>query len=343
MTGVISVSNISSRPLQLTIAVIVLSAFFGCGDRSIPTSPSPLGNAAANGSRTAPEVERPCLPQPSTSQQTLMHVVLTPGVPSPNLCLQAPADEQTNPHETCWTVDAGGLVAPSASTLTISARPLIVDEQTEPFHLDSVDGRYRAMVTPTHVDIHDRRASRRLSHTPLTSENDGVSASVSGAYFVGDTLFLVDHDAGPHADVIGFRAGSDQPGTVADEVYHGSISVIDKHRIAFAGPALTTLTIYDTRTHERIQYSRDVPRTDACGDQSVVHDYLLEPDCDPPVDQRCCEHLDRHLGRYMDAPVGELADGRFLVALTGTHLGQIAIFDPGERTFVDHLSIICER
>lgn len=341
----------------VALAALTLSTSgCGAGRGQGPTAGGDsLSNAAETGRAAAPA--RACLPVKYRAEELRWDIALRHGPSGATLCVRELDDEGQPGASQCWAVDDQGLgekrAAPTGSKSQAGRLPGA--ERELPWVLDNLSGDRRARVTESQVTIMELPSERPIAQIPLRSPSGdgGLSAEPSDAYFVGEVLFIIDHDAGPHADVIAFwpPAESEQ---VADEVYHGQVAILDSLRVGMAGPGLMSLDIHDTSSGQRSRIERDVPRPAVCTDEGFS-EYLLEPDffCGPDELDRlpagperesrsaCCAELEKSLQPYMDAPMVALDSERVLVALTGARRGDLAILHLGQQAIVRELPLWC--
>ena len=312
----------------------------GSGTRTLANEASPGAGAASRSS---------CVPQSSEQRE----LGLEPGADGLLLCARAPVSATEASARSCWHVGIAGLGAKRSAPSSHLGHAVATEEEGGGrWHVTSTNGERKALIEAdgprflfSRVGGPGGEVEVRLQYG---GNDQGPSAAIVEAYFVDDVLFLVDHDAGPHADIIGLIDNGDLLGQIVDEVYNGSISILDEHRIAFAGPAMTSVTIYDTRTRAARTHGRSWPRPETCDDE-LLDMFFLEGASACHPDQAteeqatgpCCRYLQRDMAPYIGATMGALDDGRILVALTGTRAGELVVFDPETEKTGTPYSVLC--
>jgi hypothetical protein len=219
-----------------------------------------------------------------------------------------------------------------------------------PFTLvGTVDGQpYEA--TFNELDVTVRHAGAQTPAQTVFYPNEPVSAGamITAAYLVDGVLFLVDTYAGPAEGLLAYSALDARPIAYIGDVYSGSVSVIDDHRVAAVGSYLSSISIYDTRTgavtkHER---SLDLPCTPDDADfVRIDMQGMCDPEQNPMIEeatQRCCDAAMAAMTPYMVVgDVFDVGDGTFAVQLGGERQGDVVIFDPPSGTITDELANPC--
>lgn len=320
-------------------ALVALVAFAACrpgADAAGPRSAGPLANSTEVESAASAGASS-CLPERYRADRTRWDIALHWGTSGPVACARELADDGQPGAQECWAVSDQGLGDNRPVPSSMPGR-LRTASHDLPWTIDNVAGDRRAVISDERVEIRALPDERVIARMPLRDETGdrGLSASPSDALFVGEVLFLVDHDAGPHADVIAFTP-PDRIQQVADEVYQGSVAVLDDRRVGLASPALTLVSVYDVQTGAQRRFERPIPKSEACASEDL-QEYLLEPDFFCPGEDEagegadagraaCCTELARTLLPYMNVSMVALDADRMLVALSGSRRGDFAVVD----------------
>lgn len=350
--------------LPVVLCALVQALLIGCSGGSAPGSApdslvaAPLSNQVPEDPRSANT--RGCLPadykrMPVRPPEEIppgqrWDVALYPGQP-PTLCARKLAEDGRPAGRECWSLNELGLgdrrPAPTARAGQLSDPTVPL-----PWTLDNAQGDRQAVISEEQIEMRDVPSGRVIARMPLRDldHDRGLSAEPSGAYFVGERLYLIDHDAGPHADVIAYTPPTDIT-QVADEVYHGSVAILDGRRVGLASPGLTRLDIQDVTTGVITRIERQIARPEICS-ATDFDEFFLEPDffCYSDdategsiVDRHtCCQKLSQTVLPYMDTPMVAIDQRHIAVALTGPRLGHIALIDLDRRAIARELSLFCE-
>ena len=323
-----------------------------CGGGTGQTSVIPSSVFDDDAGVVAAKPPRVCLPKDvGTEKGPGLQLVRSEA--GPLLCLLGADWVADKKYDKCYQIGADlALVAhPAPTALPKGVGVALGDGKT--FTVEGSDGKHHVVVTADHIEIHDSTAAKQLARFAIYGEasdsddpaDQTISAEVAVVYMIGDTVFAVDHDAGPHADVHGFRADGKSLGMLVEEVYNGAISILSDRTIAFADAGMANLYIYDTKTAKMQRYGRKVSNPSECS-EAQISDYLVEPSmqCDPEYEERdakCCAALDESHGAYMNASVGMLSHQQFLLVLAAP-LGHVAVFDARTGTVGARKSLLCD-
>ncbi len=334
----------------LTATVVAVACGSGNGPTSVvPSSALDDGDDAGASAKPTPSV---CLPKDlGTDKGPGLQLVRS--AEGPLLCLLGTDWVADKKYDKCYRVGDDLVLVdhPAPTTLGKGVGVALGDGKT--YTVEGSDGKHHAVVTSDHIEIYDSAAAKQLARFAIYGEpgasddpaDQTISAELAVVYMIGDTVFAVDHDAGPHADVHGFRADGKSLGMVVEEVYNGAISILSEHAIAFADAGMANLFVYDTKAGKMQRYPRKVSKPSECS-EAQFSDYLVEPSmqCDPDNEERdakCCAALETSYGAYMEASIGALANQQFLLMLA-TPLGKVALYDAPSGTIVREKSLLCE-
>jgi hypothetical protein len=160
----------------------------------------------------------------------------------------------------------------------------------------------------------------------------GVGNEPSGLDWIGETIFVEGHDAGPSAAVWVFKADGTPVGPILElggkdpkpvSTYGGSFMLLDKDRVAVSEQGFTSVTIYETDSGKRTKLVRKISNGPCKKDE--LESYWA--DQDDKVGKKCKDHMAKMFGHLEGA---DMVAGKknMLALLRGPRLGELAVLDP---------------
>jgi hypothetical protein len=244
--------------------------------------------------------------------------------------------------------DAGGCIAEYCPTPRAEAGDTLLWASSTNGNRVVVLGRGGAQVFDA--------TSKALLHTISLNGGDEdvprhtiVTNAAIRLLYLDDTIHVVGHDAGPFAAVWSFKDSgarlgqvtvSGQPDTDPIDVYRGSVSVIDGGHLAVADTALRRLVILDA-AGKRTTIVRQVSHA-PCTEENLGE--AFHTDDTRRMSAACGQIIATQFAPYYDVELVRLPSGAFLAALTGKHVGEIAILGKSTLREVKRLKLArCAR
>ncbi len=202
--------------------------------------------------------------------------------------------------------------------------------QSDTVHMAwNLDGTKVAVLADEQVHLFDAASKAHESAFSIRGDK-GVTNQPREIYFVADVILVEGADEGANANVFVFKSDGTAVGPImglggkpekAVSVHHGSVSVLDKTRVALAEKGMEFLHTYDVTNGARAKLVRKVPKL-SCK-KAELDAYWVDGD---KVTDKCKESILKASGHLMGADV--VAGGKsHLVLLRGDRLGQLAIVD----------------
>ncbi|HUS28338.1 MAG TPA: hypothetical protein VMZ53_07510 [Kofleriaceae bacterium] len=194
-----------------------------------------------------------------------------------------------------------------------------------------LDGKKVAVLAGDDVHLFDAESKEESSSFSIRGDK-GLTNDPKGMVFVGDHVAVEGADEGPYSAVWVFKTDGTQLGPVTMlggkeekpvSTYKGSLSVLDKNRIAVADHGMETLTTYQLDNGARGKLVRKLKAKPAC--KPVELDaYWHEGD---KVTDKCKDSIEKGYGLMMGATLVAGAKNN-LALLRGDRLGDLGVLDP---------------
>lgn len=227
------------------------------------------------------------------------------------------------------TVDAAGCVAGYCPTPKVEA-------DMAPLWATSTNGARVVVLRRGDLHIFDATSKAPLRTIELYADGVPGHTVVGNApirlLYLDDTIHVVGADAGPFAAVWSFKDSGDRLGRQTTDgradgktidVYLGGTSVLDGGHVALADAALRRLVILDA-AGKRTTIVRQVSRA-PCSEEDLM-DVFIGGGAQR-VSAACRRTIATHFAPYYDIELVRLPSGAFLAALSGKHIGEIAVLD----------------
>jgi hypothetical protein len=194
-----------------------------------------------------------------------------------------------------------------------------------------LEGKKVAVLSGDEVHIYEKDAKEQASSFSVRGDK-GLTNDPKGMVFVGDHIAVEGADEGPYSAVWVFKIDGTQLGPVTmlggkDEkpvsTYKGSLSVLDKNRIAVADHGTETLTTYQLDNGARGKVIRKLKTKPACK-PNELDAYWHEGD---KVTDKCKDSIEKAYGTMMGATLVAGAKNN-LALLRGDRLGDLGVLDP---------------
>jgi hypothetical protein len=194
-----------------------------------------------------------------------------------------------------------------------------------------LEGKKVAVLSGDDVHIYDVGSKEQASSFSVRGEK-GLTNDPKGMVFVGDHIAVEGADEGPYSAVWVFKVDGTQLGPVTPlggkddkpvSTYKGSLSVLDKNRIAVADHGTETLTTYQLDNGARGKVVRKLKSKPSCK-PTELDAYWHEGD---KVTDKCKDSIDKAYGSMMGATLVAGAKNN-LALLRGERLGDLGVLDP---------------
>ncbi len=249
----------------------------------------------------------------------------------------------------CYHLNQAGAVREHEGTAQSGVGGTVERTQIPNMKVDSTSGKHKAVFDGKTISIIDN-ATKKVVTTINVSQTippkGGVDSEVTAMYFIGDRLFLRDSHAGPHEDIVLYSIDGKLHGTVWNEVYGGSVTIIDAHRIAFGYADMSSFAVYDTRDHKLTEMKRALPETPACTKkirEELNVDVEHMSDCKgskDPHKQQCCLQL-RPVFQYQQASIVPMGNTTIALVPAGKSFAMVGLYDTAKRAVTKHVNLAC--
>jgi hypothetical protein len=191
------------------------------------------------------------------------------------------------------------------------------------------DGKKVAVLVGDDVHLFDAESKDHESSFSIRGDK-GVTNNPTAVHFVGSTIVVEGADEGANAGVWIFKSDGTQVGQVMGlggkeekplSTYKGSVSILDKARIAVSERGMETLTTYDVENGKRAKLVRNAkkPACKAAELDAFWHD-------GDKVSDKCKGSVEALSGHLMGA-TAIAGKTNFLVLLRGDRLGELGVLD----------------
>lgn len=253
----------------------------------------------------------------------------------------------------CWTVEptTGALTASAVKMLpgrsqarTVDASGCVAGYCPKPrpeadatlLWATSTNGARVVVVSRGEAHVFDATSKAVLQTIPLMG-GSGPDHTVIGnapvrVLYLNDMIHIVGADAGPFAAVWSFKDSGARIGRMTKgggidgysiDVYRGGTSILDGGHIAVADAALRRLVILDT-ANRRTTIVRQVNQA-PCKAEDLEN--AIISDDTTGASAACRRVIAAQFAPYYDVELVRLPSGQFLAALSGKHIGEIAVLD----------------
>jgi hypothetical protein len=194
-----------------------------------------------------------------------------------------------------------------------------------------LEGKKVAVLAGDDVHLFDAESKEEASTFTIRGEK-GLTNDPKGLVFIGEHVAVEGADEGPYSAVWVFKTDGTQLGPVTMlggkeekpvSTYKGSLSILDKNRIAVADHGTETLTTYQLDNGARGKLVRKLKGKPACK-ASELDAYWHEGD---KVTDKCKDSLEKLYGSMMGATLVAGAKNN-LALLRGDRLGDLGVLDP---------------
>ncbi len=188
----------------------------------------------------------------------------------------------------------------------------------------NIDGSKTAALVGDEIHIFDSASKEHASKFGIRGDK-GATGDVTRLNWVGDTLFVEGTDTVWVFKADGTAVGAIEPIGGKDgkpaSMLGGSLSVLDKTRVAVAEQGFSTVTTYEADTGKRAKLVRKTTKP-PCKDPELEA-YWKGAD---GVGAKCKDFMTKNFGPLVgaDAVAGSK---NLLVLLRGTRLGELAVLD----------------
>jgi hypothetical protein len=194
-----------------------------------------------------------------------------------------------------------------------------------------LEGKKVAVLSADDVHLFDADSKEHATAFSIRGDK-GLTNDPKGMVFLGEHLAIEGADEGPYSAVWVFKADGTQLGPVTMlggkeekpvSTYKGSLSVLDKNRIAVADHGMETVTTYQLDNGARGKLVRKLKTKPSC--KPVELDaYWHEGD---KVTDKCKDSIEKAYGQFMGATLVAGAKNN-LALLRGDRLGDLGVLDP---------------
>jgi hypothetical protein len=246
----------------------------------------------------------------------------------------------------CWKVDlaSGALAYKAPEPLPARGFSVVLDGQCargycipkeakvsgKVAHLAwDTDGKKVAVLVGDDVHLFDAESKSHESSFSIRGDK-GVTNNPTAVHFVGSNIIVEGADEGANAEVWIFKTDGTQVGAVMglggkDEkplsTYKGSLSILDKARVAVAERGMETLTTYEVESGKRAKLVRNAKKP-ACK-PAELDAYWHDGD---KVSDKCKGSIEA-LSGYLVGATAIAGAKNFLVLFRGDRLGELGVLD----------------
>lgn len=193
----------------------------------------------------------------------------------------------------------------------------------------NLDGSKVAVLADDEVHLFDAASKAHESSFSIRGEK-GLTNDPKALYFVDNAILVEGADQGPYSAVWVFKTDGTQVGPITSlggkqekpiSTYHGSVSILDKTRVAVGEKGMALLTTYDVTNGARAKLVRKVPKLKCKA--AELDAYWVDGD---KVTDKCKASINAASGHLMGATAVAGAKS-LLVLLRGDRLGELAVMD----------------
>jgi hypothetical protein len=238
----------------------------------------------------------------------------------------------------CWNVDAKGALsarpptpvpgtttapAPGTSCLQGLCWPAPANPEDAPTNVRvavHLDGKRAAVLAGERVHLFDVPGKKLTKTFPLRRKDDTVGKDeiTNGPvdlWFIGETVFVLGHDAGPAAALFPYSVAGRAIGPMLWGMYLGG-AAIDEDKLVYSEDELVKLHVLDGRGKIVRSVTRKLPRS-PCKPEDTDPDFMVPEDYRPGAD-KCVDYRVKHFVPYRNAQI--VTSGTGYVGLAGGEL-----------------------
>jgi hypothetical protein len=202
----------------------------------------------------------------------------------------------------------------------------------------SPDGSKVGVLAGDQVHLFDANSKAHTAEFSIRGDK-GVTGDPASIRWVNDALFVEGADSGSvwvfkqdGAPVGGIEVLGGKAGQMVS-TKGGSISILDKNRVAIAEQGWSALTIYEVDSGKRTKVNKKLPKAPC--KQEEMDAYWKDPGS--LADGKCKEHMVKTFGYFIGAN-GIAGSKNLLIVLRDSRLGELGVIDP--KTLAEQKKII---